>query len=231
MQTEQGTMLNSLRTVQAFLDENAGRLAGVASTGARRKLDETVAQLAGHVTDQDGQTIAARGATKRQKALRVALVRDHMAPISYIAKAELPNVPELQSLRLPKGQPTSARLAAAAKGMAAAATPHADVFIAVGLPADFVAQLNSAADALLTSLSDRAVSRGRVKGATTGLKAQLAAGRRVVHILDAFVKSVAKDDAVLLANWKLVKRVPRTPGRVAGSTTQVPTPVPATAAA
>ena len=47
------------------------------------------------------------------------------------------------------------------------------------------------------------------------LKRKLSDGRKIVHILDAFVKSALKDDPALLRNWNLVKRVPRPTGRAA----------------
>jgi hypothetical protein len=99
--------------------------------------------------------------------------------------------------------------------MAKAATPFAGVFVAAGVPADFVTRLDAAADALLVSLSDRAQSRGKRSGATKGLKSQLASGRKIVHILDAFVKSALKDEPALLANWNAVKRVRKFTGRTA----------------
>ena len=37
MHTAQGNMLQSLRAVHAFLDENAAKLTGVVNTGARQK--------------------------------------------------------------------------------------------------------------------------------------------------------------------------------------------------
>jgi hypothetical protein len=226
MQTAQGNMLLSLQNVQAFLEKNADRLDGVANTGARQRLDDAVVQLSTYV-DQTESGLAARGATQKQRSLRVVLLRDHMAPIARIARADLPRTPELTPLLMPRGRPTSARLAAAAYGMAKAAAPHASVFISNGLPADFIERLNGAARAMLTSLTERSQSRGRRKGATTGLKADLISARKIVHVLDAFVKSATKDDPALLANWNLLKRIPKTPGHGAAT----PQPAPAVVAA
>jgi len=140
-------------------------------------------------------------------------------------------VPELEPLRMPKGKPTVEKLASAAAGMAKTVEPYSDVFIAAGLPNDFIAQLNAATDAMTNTISERTSSRGRRSGATAGLKQKLSAGRRIVHALDAFVRSQLKNDPALLRDWNLVKRVPRPMGRPAGSTTSAPptpppTPVP-----
>jgi hypothetical protein len=213
MQTTQGTMLQSLRAVQQFIDANSTALAGVVQTGARKRLDDAVLALEGHAADQTGSALTSQGLTAKQSALRTVLLRDHMSPIARIAKADLPNTPEFQPLRMPRGRPTPERLSAAAAGMAQVATQFSDTFVKEGLPQDFVAQLTGAADTFVGSLTERIQTRGRRKGATTGVKAKLSEGRKVVHILDAFVKTALKDDAPLLANWNLVKRVPKTTGR------------------
>jgi hypothetical protein len=164
-----------------------------------------------------------------------------MAKIARIAAADLPNVPELQPLRMPRGKPTVEKLAALAAGMAKTAEPHTEVFIAAGLPNDFIDQLKAATDAMTNAISERTSSRGRRSGATVGLTQKLSAGRKIVHVLDAFVKSALKDDPVLVRNWNLVKRVPRptgraasatpptpaTPGQASPSPTPAPSPVPA----
>jgi hypothetical protein len=173
------------------------------------------------VAEQAGSDLAAQGATQRQRALRRALVRDHLTPIARIARVALAETPALEALRLPRGRPTAERLAAAAHGMAEAATPYAEVFLAAGLAADFLGQLHGAADALLASLDHRARSRGRRTGATEGLRATLSAGRRLVHVLDAFVQTALVDNPALLAGWDATKRVQRLPGRRRTATTTV----------
>jgi hypothetical protein len=225
MQTEQGNIMLSLQAAQEFLDRHPEKLDGVLKTGARQRLDEIIAVAEGHAAQQVGSAIAARGATQAQAALRTALLQDHMAPIARIAKVDLPRTPQLKPLLMPSGRPTIQRLAAAASGMAEAAAPHTDVFVGAGLSVDFIAKLNGAADALVASLTDRVQSRGQVKEATRGLKAKLAAGRKIVHVIDAFVKTALKDDPALLAAWALVMRVRKTQvhSKVAGPG---PTPAP-----
>jgi hypothetical protein len=234
----QANMLQSLESVQAFLEENADTLARVVNTGAKQRLADAIADLAAHVTKQSGSSIAANAATKRGLDFRHTLMRDHMEPIARIAKAELPRTPGIDALRMPKGQPPIQQLAAAARGMATEAERHADLFVAAGLEKDFIAQLTTATDALLTSVEERLQSRGRKSGATKGLTDRLAAGRRIVGVLDSFVKKeLRKDDPALLANWNVVKRVRKTTVRPAPvvvpapAPTPIPTPTPAQVAA
>ena len=223
MQTRQGTVLQSLQDVQQFLDRYADKLGNIPTSGARASLDQLVTELSTHAADQTGGTLQAQGATQQYLALRQALLRDHMAPITHIARAELPNTPAVQPLRLmPRGRPTARRLATLADGMAQAAVPFSDVFVRFGRPADFVKQLTDATDAMLRVLGDRTENRARRRAATTGIRTQLSRGRKIVGVLDSFVKSALASDPVLLAHWNVVKRVRKTAG---GTPAEAPAPV------
>lgn len=209
MRTDQGSMFNSLGNAKTFLDEHADTLGNVISTRVYRDLDECIAELSGHASTQNGQSRAAKSAIAQRVALEKALVRDHMAPLSRIARLELGTVPALVSFGLPQGRMTPARLAAFAKGMAEAAESHAEVFINAGLPHDFIQKLRDAADAMLAALNAKKQSRGKVRSATSALSTKLSRARKVVNVLDAMVTSSLTGNPDLLAGWKLVKRVQR----------------------
>ena len=220
MNTTQGNMLLSLENAQAFLSENAAALGGVVTTGARAMLDDSLVELSNHASVQNGQTRAGKSAIARRQALRTALIRDHMTPIAKIARLELAGTPELVSLSLPKGQPTVEQLAALANGMAQAAAPYADVFIRAGMTPDFIQALRTASDDMVQALKDRTQSKGKVRTATSALRNKLSRARKVVHVLDAMVKSALVGNQDLLAGWTLVKRIP-TPGNGAVAATAV----------
>lgn len=207
MRTREGRTLQSLRAVKAFLDTNASALGDVVNTGARRRLDDVIAALADQVATQVGSELAAQGATKKKYALRRVLLRRHMAAVARVAKADLALSPALEPLRMPKGKPTTERLAAAADGMAKAAEPFAEIFTAAGLPMDFIRQLTDAADALRGSVAKRSQMRGARGGATESIRRRLSEGRKLVAVLDVFVSTALEDDPALLANWNIVKRV------------------------
>lgn len=213
MQTVQGNLLQSLRAVEEFLDVNAATLDGVVKTGTRQKLGETIAALEMYVAEQAGSSLASQGATQQNRALRLTLVRDHMAPIARLVEADLPPAHQVDALRMPQQSWSIERLAAAAHGMAQAAAPYSDEFVRAGLRPDFVTRLTAAADAMVEAVSERAQSRGRLSGATKGLKTTLTAGRKLVRAIDAFVASELADNPALLANWKRVKRVRKVPVR------------------
>jgi hypothetical protein len=213
MQTAQGTVLQSLRAVQGFLDAHADRLADVNKTGARQKLDETVVELSTHVATQTGSLMTSRGSTQKQYALRKELLQDHMSAIARVAKADLPPTPEVDMFRMPPGRPTVERLAAHAYGMAQAAAPFAAVFTSAGLAPTFITDLTAAADAMILSIKERTQVQSARGGATQALKKRLSTGRRIVHVLDAFVRTEIGSDPNLLGAWKQVKRVRKTASR------------------
>ena len=217
MRTTQGNTLQSLHDVQQFLSEHAAQLSEIADSGARRHLDETITMLASDLTDQSGGDIVMRGATRTQHALRRALVRDHLAPIVKIARVEQDAVPALASFRLPRNNPTAAKLAAIAYGMADSVAPHASRFIGAGLRDDFIVRLTRATDALLAAIEERAQNRGRWHGGTQGLKTRLTTGRKLVHILDTLVRSALAEDPSLLAHWNSIKRVRRVSTRASAA--------------
>jgi hypothetical protein len=212
MQTRQGNMLQALRNVEVFLEQNADQLAGVVQSDVKQRLEDAIAALQANVSAQSDGNFGSKGATQKHQALRRALIRDHMLPIARIAAADLPDTPEVQPLKMPPGMPSVQRLAAAAYGMAETAARYADIFTRATLPPDFAAQLTAAADRMIASIGDRTNSRLVRRGATAGLRTSLAAGRKIVGVLDAIVKSKLQDDPKALASWASAKRVQRVGG-------------------
>lgn len=213
MQTTQGSVLDTLRAIQQFLDDNAAKLGNVVQSGTRRQLNQVVAQLAAFAATQSGKKTA--GDVAHAKALRVALVDDHMTVIARIAAVDLPQTPQLQNLRMPKGKLTLAKLVAYAHAMANTATPHSDIFVAAGMSPDFLAQLNAAADAVETFDSQRKQLRAGSTAATGGIKTSLSAASRIVSVIDGMVKTALKGDTTLLTFWSSVKKARKAVSRPA----------------
>ena len=210
MKTTQGNVLFSLRNVQGFLHDHAERLAAVLDNVMTKRLNDAIVTLSGHATDQVQSLIDAKSTTQTQEALRTELIQFHMAPINRIAKLELGNTPELTPFLMPKGKPTIEKLKTYADGMSAAAVKYSATFIAAGLPADFITQLDDVAAAMVQAQSVRARKGAARQGATTSLQAMLTTARKIVHALDPLVRKVIGKDPGLLKNWKVAKRVPRT---------------------
>jgi hypothetical protein len=140
-------------------------------------------------------------------------MRDHLAPLARIARLEAPSFPALASVKMPRGAPSVQKLLAHADGMAVVAHDYRDVFIGAGLQPTFVEDLRAAVEDIRVTLADRTGKRGAQAGATSGIDRALNACNRYKAVLDSFIKTDARDDAVLLARWSIIKRVPRPRGR------------------
>lgn len=213
MQSRQGNILTSLRGIQDFLDTHADKLGAIASTGARRRLDIEVDRLNKHAESQEADKLSARGATQRFYASREILRDHHMAPIARIAALELTHIPELIPFKMPSSKLTAEKLHAAAIGMAGAAEVHAAIFIDAGLPTDFADRLRAAADAMLAAIDTRKQQWSSRHGATTGLRESMSTARKIVRVLDAFVRIEIGPNQPLLAEWDSVRRPPSRPTR------------------
>lgn len=86
------------------------------------------------------------------------------------------------------------------------------LFIANGLPADFLAQFVSARDALERVMGGRATQIGTHVAARVGLRVQLLRSRNAVDRLDAIVRASFRADVVTLTAWRGAKRVHQSPG-------------------
>ncbi len=206
MQSQTATVLNTLQKVQRFMDINADALGTINHSGYRRILDDVVDTLSSHASNQAASKRMGSAETAKQRVLRNALRLNAMRPIAAVAAAQLKQVPEFLALKMPPGNSTSARLIAAAGGMATAATTYEKAFVDAGLPADFLDRLKTASDALNNSLTNRGNTAGNQVGATQGLKAESVRGREAVKVLDSLIEPQLAGDSVLLMQWKSARK-------------------------
>lgn len=225
MQQRQGNTLKSLRAVQDFLDTHASRFPTVATSPPRGRLDEAVARLEVNANEQDRSARIAQIETRRTRALAARLRKHHMVPIARVARDELPATEALLPLRLPNKTLSMEQLAVAARGMAQAAAPYAQVFIDGLRPVDFIAQLEEAVDTLMESVNSHVRERGRRQGATAGMRTTVRSARLAVLKIDSVVRLALEGEPELLSQWNAAKDVRR--GR--GAATAAPSPVAAPA--
>jgi|GEM_PF-2361959 len=230
MKVRQGNMLTALESTRRFLDDNQAALVGVMTPATRQTFDDAIGELSSTAMAQNQFTRDLKGSFAVQAACRTALIRNHMTPIAKIATLELSQLPELVQFSLPHRRVTIQQLGAHADGMAEGARPYAQVFIDAGRRPDFIDRLKQAADQMRAAAYDAAQGRVRIKGTTTGLTQTLSRARKIVQMLDAFVKEAAGNDKALLDSWHTAKRVVRTSGASRASTTVGSTPAATTPA-
>src|SRR5579859_7622080 len=151
MQKMQTVLYNTLRRIQDFLDLHNDIFSTINQSDARKELDALVIKIGDQGQSEASAKMIAKSETGNLKNLRVDLRKNHMDPVAKIAKSKLRNTPQFTALTLPKGNLSDVKLAQYANAMADAAQPYSATFIAQGQPADFIAQMRSAAAAILTS--------------------------------------------------------------------------------
>ena len=233
MRLHQGNMLASLENARRFLEDNAAALGDVITPATLQRLNDVIVDLLSEVTAQNQYKRDAKGSTALKDTYRRALVRDHMVSIAKIAKLELSSAPELVKFSLPRKRVSVQLLKQLADGMAEAARPHAQLFIAAGRKPDFADRLKAAADRMLDASFQQVQNQGKSMSAAANMRSKLTRARNLVHVLDAFVKEGTSDPG-LLARWNSAKRVVRTGGAITGTISPNTTPsalsIPAAAA-
>ena len=192
MQGRQKQVIEAYQRVQDFLAANPAP--PPASYGAPKKLlDEVIAKLTGHSTDQVAGGRLSRAETQRQKQLRKTLRELHLMPIAKIAKATLRDAAGIEkALKMPDPRMPTTKLIAEANGIVDAVTQYAPTFVTNGRPENFLAQLKGAIEELRLSTLGRARNVGRKVGARAGLGDQIQRGRDAVEMLDAIAPRASR---------------------------------------
>jgi len=209
MRRTEDELLQSLKAVHAFIANHPDQLAEVAATGSYRDLGDILTRLDGHAVAQTSTSLSARASTKRKKALRDELETHHMRPIARVADVIGLVHDDVGVIRMPTTSLSNGQLVAYAGGMGVAASKFRDQFVRAGLRPDFVEQMNAAIERLNCELTKRRSQTAHGEASTQSVVLEIRAGRKLVRALDAFVLLAAANDADLIAEWKLVKRVAR----------------------
>ena len=207
MKQEQQRQLDSLRRVQDYLNVHAAELGSAVSAGVKQQLDDAIVRIDAFDNAQGSTKLELEGLISRRRTLQAELRQRHMVPIAVFARARLLGVPDFAALTSSGLNLTPSRLVAAARAMATAATPHLDALVRNGFPADTITQLMAAADAVSSTMAERAGTHVRRVGATKGIEEQLRRGREAVSVLRAVVGKQAAGDLVMLAGWRVAHRV------------------------
>lgn len=207
MKGSEQRVLDSLNRSAEYIDTNIDVLGPMASSGSYKQLKSSVVTLNALSNQQGVAGLTIKGQVNLQAALAKQLKSQHMVPLATFARANLRGAPDYAAFTKPFKQLAGAALVRAARAMATAAAPHTDALTQSGFPADTIAQLDAAASALESAMTDHASARtGRVS-ATKGIKNELRSGREAVMVLHAIIARQFASDTAFSAGWNSARRV------------------------
>jgi len=197
------------------------------------ELNDIVAQLETHAADEASGRGTAREGTSTRGAAREAL-RDDLEAISRTARAIAEDTPGINDkFRLPRGN-NDQILLSAARAFATDAAPFSAQFINYGLPADFLADLNSDIVNFEAAVSHQSSGVSDSIAAGAAIEETIDAGMVIVRKLDAVVRNQYSNNPSVLAQWTSASHTERGPRRSSESppspqppgSTPSPTPLP-----
>lgn len=217
MRARQGHKVVKLLAARQFILQNADRLPQTCSCPALQEFDELLFDLRNSYEGQEKHRFGGMSETQRYHALRKVLIVEHIEPVVLVARLRLRETPELAPFTMPRGNPSAVKLAAFAQGMAKAAKPYADVFVAAGLESDFDTRLTEAAEAMVDSSVQRRMQKAGRTMSTHGIDGGLRTATDILRLLTVFVRRDAADHTTVLEEWRTLAQ-PRTPKRLPSPT-------------
>lgn len=169
------------------------------------------AAVAAAVAELDAQELAHMAASVSARARRKTLARDallaRLQAICQTARVLAADAPGLDlQFQLPNPA-TDQMLLTAGRKFARDAEPLSSRFVAHGMPATCVADLNALVDSFDGALRDRGLGREARRAARAHTKAALSSGLAAVRSLDAIVTNHLRDDAVTRTVWKRDRQI------------------------
>ena len=216
METRQRQVVEAFQRVRTFLDEHPAK-GTLSYTSALAMLDDVIEKVRSLASMEYRGREVSRAETRRQAEQLQVLVDEHIRPIVTIARAQIESQSDVglpAGLRMPSLPLNPSKAVTVCDGMLEAARPHEVLFVANGLPADFLAQFANARNELERLTGGRATQVGAHKAARSGLPVQMVRGRRAVERVDAIVRASYRRDPGVLGAWRSAKRVQKTPGGV-----------------
>ena len=223
MDSRQQKVLQRFGQVLTFLDENRSTIPPNAVAAQRQTLQTAVTQITTFAQDQvvkGHESVVAQTKTSARVALRDTFMRQLSAVGLHHLRGKHAGDPDVPNAKLTFTLPTShdaLTVLNSAKSMVAMATQYASIFTANGVNLDAV---NAAIQALESAVNAADAAKRVSKGATEGIKAQIAAGHGAVALMDVVVRPLVAANKSLASQWKAVKKA------AGGHNLATPVPVP-----
>ena len=231
MDFRQKYSLDAMRRAQGFLDTNTAVLGTVNSSGARAELDDAVAQP--QRPSRQSRREQSCGARHDLAAWARSATRFDRRTCDRSRRSRrraLSTVPQFSALQAPRSedrQSGAADLRGRGDGDGGGSSIRS-TFTGLGLPPDFLTQLQAAVNAVQGAVDQhsRPITRYRGSAPRPGRARRSRRGRHAIDLLDSLVVPLLANNAQLLASWRNAKRVVNKPGVAAKGSTPTPAPTP-----
>jgi len=180
-------------------------------------LGTTISQIDAQASTQTAATGAIKDKVSATAEAAQELRSAHLSPLKKVAKlitrgstggtlsSSFPD-----SITVPHARNYSALLAAATAAVQIV-TPYKDLFVARGLPTDFLDQLTAQAAVLSQAMQASGITKRTRVSATTDLKQLIQELHSTMHVLEIAVTKACKADRVngpaTMAGWKSAKAI------------------------
>lgn len=224
MQLRQFNELEAARRAYAFLTTTPPAPSLAAMPASVTAQVQALGSTIGQIDAQAAAQTSAAGNLKDRASAAVAAAKElrsgHLVPLRKVAKllakgssgaALSPNF--AQSITIPHSHNYQALLAAASAAVQNV-TPYKDLFIARGLPTDFLDQITAQAAVLSQAIGATGTARGARVTATTDITQLMHELRSTMHVLEIGVTKACKADRVngptTKAAWNNAKAIRKT---------------------
>lgn len=176
------------------------------------QLATVISTLRQHAAAQSSSSRTSREGT-RLKAVALEELQEDLKAIYRTARARALNSPGFdEKFRLPKSESAQSWLAAA-RAIAEEAEPNKQDFIRLGLPANFLEELQERIAEVDEIINRQGQSTGEGVAASAAIDKAIEAGMKIVRELDAIVRNIFRDDPATLAEWTSARHIERAPRR------------------
>jgi len=178
-----------------------------ASSVARQNFEAVAAAI----KELDAQAITHMAASLSARAERKTMARDallaRLHAISQTARVLAGGEAGLdQQFKVPAAA-TDHTLLTAGRKFAQDAEPFSSQFVAHGMPATFLGDLNALLDGFEGALRDRGLGRDARRAARASTTAAVSSGMAAVRSLDVIVVNHLRDDAAVTSVWERERRI------------------------
>ncbi|MET0647185.1 MAG: hypothetical protein ABW208_11235 [Pyrinomonadaceae bacterium] len=213
-------------SVDAFMSANAADFpAGSKGGGLAARLKEELARLSTLDVAKVSGASARQQATAGRRELRDSL-RAQLAAISDTAEVIGLDHPEVRG-RFPRARPdnTDQTLLAVARSFVAAATPLKALFVEYELAPDFIARMDSDAEAFAAQMTRQTEGTGSRVSTNAAIAEALGRVDELVDRLHIVVGNKYRNDHAKFAAWESARHLERAPrSKRDGDSSQTPPP-------